>query len=196
MQECDDYEEKIEDSLKQRANSLPLNLVDGEHDEDDDAEDSHAGRDYDEMDEDDHDDDMEDQRKTSMPASLVGLAAGLSSATCLNSPLNLSLGSSSANTHAESIGSTAAAAAAAMTGNLGSGDAASKMPQLILASGQLMQGVQGAQLLIPTSKGKSSTNMIILESPSPNWNRICTCTNSEPFQISHRCTWAQFTYPI
>lgn len=63
LQECDDYEEKIEDSLKQRANSLPLNLVDGEHDEDDDAEDSHAGRDYDEMDEDDHDDDMEDQRK-------------------------------------------------------------------------------------------------------------------------------------
>lgn len=96
---------------------------------------------------------IQQQQKTSMPASLVGLAAGLSSATCLNSPLNLSLGSSSANTHSESISSTAAAAAVAMTGNLGSGDAASKMPQLILASGQLMQGVQGAQLLIPTSKG-------------------------------------------
>lgn len=95
------------------------------------------------------------QQKTSMPASLVGLSAGLPAATCLNSPLNLSLGSSSANAHSDSISSTAAAAAAAvaMTSNLGSGDTASMMPQLILASGQLMQGVQGAQLLIPTSKG-------------------------------------------
>lgn len=30
----------------------------------------------------------------------------------------------------------------------------SPMPQLILASGQLVQGIQGAQLLIPTSQGK------------------------------------------
>lgn len=29
----------------------------------------------------------------------------------------------------------------------------SPMPQLILASGQLVQGIQGAQLLIPTSQG-------------------------------------------
>jgi hypothetical protein len=29
----------------------------------------------------------------------------------------------------------------------------STMPQLILASGQLVQGIQGAQLLIPTSQG-------------------------------------------
>lgn len=28
------------------------------------------------------------------------------------------------------------------------------MPQFILASGQLVQGIQGAQLLIPTSQGK------------------------------------------
>lgn len=63
-QECDDYEEKIENSLKQRANdSLPLNLVDGEHDEDDDVDDSRVGRDYDEIDEDDQDDEMDDQRK-------------------------------------------------------------------------------------------------------------------------------------
>lgn len=27
------------------------------------------------------------------------------------------------------------------------------MPQLILASGQMVQGIQGAQLLIPTSQG-------------------------------------------
>lgn len=30
----------------------------------------------------------------------------------------------------------------------------SPMPQLILASGQLVQGIQGAQLLIPTSQGR------------------------------------------
>lgn len=29
------------------------------------------------------------------------------------------------------------------------------MPQFILMSGQLVQGLQGAQLLIPTSQGKS-----------------------------------------
>lgn len=34
-------------------------------------------------------------------------------------------------------------------GSLGSGP----MPQLILASGQISQGIQGAQLLIPTSQG-------------------------------------------
>lgn len=28
------------------------------------------------------------------------------------------------------------------------------MPQFILASGQLVQGIQGAQLLIPTSQGR------------------------------------------
>lgn len=50
--------------MQQRANSLPLNLVDGEHDDDDDVDDSHVGCDYDEIDEDDHDmEDMEDQRK-------------------------------------------------------------------------------------------------------------------------------------
>lgn len=101
------------------------------------------------------------QQKTSMPASLVGLAAGLSTATCLNSPLNLSLGSSAASAHSDAISSAAAATAATMASNLsgssgGGGDATSKMPQLILASGQMLQGVQGAQLLIPTSKGTFS----------------------------------------
>lgn len=63
MQECDDYDEKIENSLKQRANVLPLNLVDGDHDDDDDVDDSRARHDYDEIDEDDRDDDMEDHQK-------------------------------------------------------------------------------------------------------------------------------------
>lgn len=65
MQECDDYEEKIENSLKHRLNSLPLNLVDGERDEDDDGEDNRLRRDYDEIDENDQEmDDMDDQQKT------------------------------------------------------------------------------------------------------------------------------------
>lgn len=101
------------------------------------------------------------QQKTSMPASLVGLAAGLSTASCLNSPLNLSLtGASSSSRTNDTVNSpVAVAAAAALANNLSGGDSdtalcAPQMPQLILASGQLMQGVQGAQLLIPTSQGK------------------------------------------
>jgi len=38
------------------------------------------------------------------------------------------------------------------------------MPQLILASGQLVQGIQGAQLLIPTSQGKQLNNLNIFTS--------------------------------
>lgn len=36
------------------------------------------------------------------------------------------------------------------------------MPQFILASGQLVQGIQGAQLLIPTSQGQYT--QLIVES--------------------------------
>lgn len=36
----------------------------------------------------------------------------------------------------------------------------SPMPQLILASGQLVQGIQGAQLLIPTSQGQLTIKII------------------------------------
>lgn len=38
FQECDDYDEKDQDSIK-RGNSSPLNLVDGEREENDDEED-------------------------------------------------------------------------------------------------------------------------------------------------------------
>ena len=105
-------------------------------------------------------------------AGLQGLAAGLSTATSLNSPLNLSVtqhegsnndgcggggvdsdGSGGVNNNS-TIGAAVAAAAAAAASAMGG--ACSQMPQLILASGQLVQGVQGAQLLIPTSQGKLS----------------------------------------
>jgi len=56
--------------------------------------------------------------------------------------------------------SLVANAIANLAGNSGAGSLAnigqpgSSIPQLILASGQISQGIQGAQLLIPTSQGK------------------------------------------
>lgn len=70
---------------------------------------------------------------------LPGLAnlAGNPGQNVLNSPLNLSLaGHSNIPTAANE------------------GAMSPQLPQLILASGQLIQGIQGAQLLIPTSQGK------------------------------------------
>lgn len=78
-------------------------------------------------------------------AVLPGLGlptAGLPTAAAAllnNSPLNLSLG---AQNHSPVMGAQTLTAAAA------------QMPQLILASGQIVQGIQGAQLLIPTSQGE------------------------------------------
>lgn len=67
-------------------------------------------------------------------AGLQGLAGLTSAASTLNSPLNLSVGS----------------------GTPIQGAPGSQMPQFILASGQLVQGIQGAQLLIPTPQGKTN----------------------------------------
>ncbi|XP_063708393.1 POU domain, class 6, transcription factor 2 isoform X2 [Culicoides brevitarsis] len=58
----------------------------------------------------------------------------------LNSPLNLSLGGHSNMPAAESP----------------------QLPQLILASGQLIQGIQGAQLLIPTSQGVTTQTILTI----------------------------------
>lgn len=89
--------------------------------------------------------------------SLVSLAA----ASCLNSPLNLSLGSTSTaaiNTDPSQLNANCSAAIATELANSLCGTAnetfSPQMPQLILASGQLMQGVQVAQLLIPSTQGK------------------------------------------
>lgn len=115
-------------------------------------------------------------------AGLQGLAAGLSSsgaaaavvaaaaAAGLNSPLNLSVGStgggSTLNLQSQQHGNCAAVTGSNIVGgvaggvglggmnNVTGGGCNTQMPQLILASGQLIQGVQGAQLLIPTSQGK------------------------------------------
>lgn len=114
---------------------------------------------------------LQQQRKQNHSPSLAmpsllglqGLAAGLSSATSLNSPLNLSVGSSSILHQGSGSGSSSSHHENSMDNSGGNGSdtisglnasACSQMPQLILASGQLVQGVQGAQLLIPTSHGK------------------------------------------
>lgn len=86
-------------------------------------------------------------------AGLQGLAGLSSAAAGLNSPLNLSVGSTAS---AASMQATAASTVGGVQGGgvVGAMAGCSQMPQLILASGQLIQGVQGAQLLIPTSQGK------------------------------------------
>ena len=55
---------------------------------------------------------------------------------------------------ASASAAVAAAAAAAAGQQVLQPQQPPAMPQLILASGQLVQGIQGAQLLIPTSQGK------------------------------------------
>lgn len=86
-------------------------------------------------------------------AGLQGLAGLSTAAAGLNSPLNLSVGSTAS---AASMQATAASMVGGVQGGglVGAMAGCSQMPQLILASGQLIQGVQGAQLLIPTSQGK------------------------------------------
>lgn len=88
-----------------------------------------------------------------VPAQLTGLAAGLTNALCLPSPLNLSLGSSEPNMHANDVNDNECAATAASILSSANVSCSTQMPQLILASGQIIQGIQGAQLLIPTSQG-------------------------------------------
>ncbi|XP_059622694.1 POU domain, class 6, transcription factor 1 isoform X2 [Phlebotomus argentipes] len=88
----------------------------------------------------------------SMPPSLSGLQGlGLSG---LNSPLNLSVsGAPSSNT-----GAGGSAGDAGQAPSIGS----AQLPQLILASGQLVQGIQGAQLLIPTSQGIATQTILTI----------------------------------
>lgn len=99
-------------------------------------------------------------QQSSMPslAGLQGLAGLSSAAINLNSPLNLSVGSAS-NLQTSFQSSVTGSTGALGAGGVGGGGNSSQMPQLILASGQLVQGVQGAQLLIPTSQGKHSNGI-------------------------------------
>ncbi|XP_062535410.1 protein nubbin-like [Armigeres subalbatus] len=78
--------------------------------------------------------------------------AGLPSALLNNSPLNLSLG---AQSHSPVMGALGAASQPLTA-------AAAQMPQMILASGQIVQGIQGAQLLIPTSQGIATQTILTI----------------------------------
>ncbi|XP_055592479.1 POU domain, class 6, transcription factor 2-like isoform X4 [Uranotaenia lowii] len=86
----------------------------------------------------------------------LGLSTGgLPSALLNNSPLNLSLGSQG---HSPVMGALAAATAPQPLPPA----PANTMPQLILASGQIVQGIQVAQLLIPTSQGIATQTILTI----------------------------------
>lgn len=93
---------------------------------------------------------MQQQQQHQSPLhSLSGLQglAGISAAS-LNSPLNLSIGGAMS-----SLGSNT---------SIGLNMNSNQMPQLILASGQLVQGIQGAQLLIPTPQGIATQTILTI----------------------------------
>uniref|UniRef100_A0A182QDK9 POU domain protein n=1 Tax=Anopheles farauti TaxID=69004 RepID=A0A182QDK9_9DIPT len=85
-------------------------------------------------------------------ASVLGPSLGLPTSPLLgNSPLNLSLSGQNHGPQVLGLGPAAPLAAAAP-----------QMPQLLLASGQIMQGIQGAQLLIPTSQGIATQTILTI----------------------------------
>ncbi|XP_069698909.1 POU domain, class 6, transcription factor 2 isoform X2 [Periplaneta americana] len=112
----------------------------------------------------------------SLAAGLQGMA-GLGT-QLINTPLNLSASatgslptSCASASPAHSVGNllTSAAAAAAAAAQptsalpqLLAAPQPAAMPQFILASGQLVQGIQGAQLLIPTSQGIATQTILTI----------------------------------
>lgn len=73
----------------------------------------------------------------------------------LTSPLNLSVASEAPGQGINELGSSLGP----LSGALGSHH---QLPQLILASGQIMQGIQGAQLLIPTAHGLTTQTILTI----------------------------------
>ncbi|XP_023724001.1 POU domain, class 6, transcription factor 2 isoform X2 [Cryptotermes secundus] len=106
----------------------------------------------------------------SLAAGLQGMA-GLGT-QLINTPLNLSASASgslptscASGSPAHSVGNLLTSAAAQPTTALPQLLAAPQpaaMPQFILASGQLVQGIQGAQLLIPTSQGIATQTILTI----------------------------------
>ncbi|XP_047991005.1 POU domain, class 6, transcription factor 2 isoform X1 [Leguminivora glycinivorella] len=89
------------------------------------------------------------QQMSQLAANLQGLTSMPSSV--INSPLNLSVS-------APGMGSPNPVG----NSNMLPPAMPSPMPQLILASGQLVQGIQGAQLLIPTSQGIATQTILTI----------------------------------
>ncbi|XP_023942181.1 POU domain, class 6, transcription factor 2 isoform X8 [Bicyclus anynana] len=90
------------------------------------------------------------QQMSQLAANLQGLTS-MPSNPVINSPLNLSVS-------APGMGSPNPVA----NNNMLPPAMPSPMPQLILASGQLVQGIQGAQLLIPTSQGIATQTILTI----------------------------------
>ncbi|XP_049872990.1 POU domain, class 6, transcription factor 2 isoform X2 [Pectinophora gossypiella] len=90
------------------------------------------------------------QQMSQLAANLQGLTS-MSNNPVINSPLNLSVS-------APGMGSPTPVG----NNNMLPPAMPSPMPQLILASGQLVQGIQGAQLLIPTSQGIATQTILTI----------------------------------
>ncbi|CAH2048465.1 unnamed protein product, partial [Iphiclides podalirius] len=90
------------------------------------------------------------QQMSQLAANLQGLTS-MPSNPVINSPLNLSVS-------APGMGSPNPVG----NNNMLPPAMPSPMPQLILASGQLVQGIQGAQLLIPTSQGIATQTILTI----------------------------------
>ncbi|XP_012526552.1 POU domain, class 6, transcription factor 1 isoform X3 [Monomorium pharaonis] len=104
----------------------------------------------------------------SLAAGLQGMTAGLTNNQLINTPLNLTV-SSSGGTIPTASSTTAAShllppssAPMATLPQLLSQPQPVAMPQFILTSGQLVQGIQGAQLLIPTSQGIATQTILTI----------------------------------
>ncbi|CAL7950377.1 unnamed protein product [Xylocopa violacea] len=104
----------------------------------------------------------------SLAAGLQEMTAGLTNNQLINTPLNLTV-SSSGGTVPTASNTTAAphllppsSTAMATLPQLLSQPQPVAMPQFILTSGQLVQGIQGAQLLIPTSQGIATQTILTI----------------------------------
>ncbi|XP_072760630.1 uncharacterized protein Pdm3 isoform X3 [Anoplolepis gracilipes] len=104
----------------------------------------------------------------SLAAGLQGMTAGLTNNQLINTPLNLTV-SSSGGTVPTASSTTAgphllppSSAPMATLPQLLSQPQPVAMPQFILTSGQLVQGIQGAQLLIPTSQGIATQTILTI----------------------------------
>lgn len=95
----------------------------------------------------------------SLAAGLQGMTAGLTNNQLINGPLNLTVNSSGGTVPTASSTTAAphllppSSSPMATLPQLLSQPQPVAMPQFFLTSGQLVQGIQGAQLLIPTAQG-------------------------------------------
>ncbi|XP_063990433.1 POU domain, class 6, transcription factor 1 isoform X5 [Diachasmimorpha longicaudata] len=103
----------------------------------------------------------------SLAAGLQGMSAGLTGNQLINTPLNLTV--SAAGTVSTPSSTTAgshllppSSTPMATLPQLLSQPQPVAMPQFILTSGQLVQGIQGAQLLIPTSQGIATQTILTI----------------------------------